>query len=454
MVRYLDDARPELVAINQDIWNYAELGLQEHRSVARLIGALKKAGFRVREGVAGMPTAFVAEYGSGKPVIGILAEYDALPDLSQQALPDRKAAPDRTAGHGCGHCALGTAAIGSALAVKAVYDKHHLKGTIRVYGTPAEETVIGKVYMTLDGQFANLDVCLHWHPGTKNRISYQSSKALISAKFSFAGLAAHASGSPEKGRSALDGVELMNVGANYMREHVKETNRIHYVITKGGGQPNVVPATAQVWYFVRANAHEDAEAQFDWLRDIAEGAAKMSRTKVAVQIDTDCHEIIPNLPLSKVLARNFGKVGPPGFDETDAAFARRLQEPLRTDFGLKEAKALNDAIEPLPEKPYPSDGGSTDVGDISWHVPTGGLSTVCFPAGSPGHSWQNVAAIGSPVGHKGMMVAAKVLALSAVDLLQDAETLKAAKADFEERMKERKYTTLIPKGQKAPKDIR
>jgi aminobenzoyl-glutamate utilization protein B len=454
VVRYLDGLRPELVAANQEIWNFAELGLEEYRSAARLIRMLKKEGFKVREGLSGMPTAFVAEYGSGKPVIGILAEYDALPELSQDITGQRKPIFGRSTGHGCGHCALGTAAVGSALAVKQAIDKHRLPGTVRLYGTPAEETVIGKVYMTLDGQFADLDACLHWHPGTRNRLWYASSKAVISAKFTFHGLAAHASGSPEKGRSALDGVELMNVGANYMREHVKETNRIHYVITKGGGQPNVVPATAQVWYYVRANAHEDAEYQFDWLRDIADGAAKMTRTKVSVQIDTDCHEIIPNYPLSKVIHRNFKRIGPPRFDKADLELARQLQSPLRADFGLKETKPLNDTIEDLSEKPAPPDAGSTDVGDVSWHVPTSGLGTVCFAAGSPGHSWQNVAAVGSPIGHKGLVVAAKVLALSAIDLLQNPKELEEAKKDFQERMKGRKYTTRIPKGQKAPKSIR
>ncbi len=453
VLKYLDSIRGDLVSCNQDIWTFAELGLQEYRSAARLVGVLKKAGFKVKEGVSGMPTAFVAEYGSGKPVIGILAEYDALPELSQQVAGTRKPAGGRTTGHGCGHCALGTGAVGAALAVKEVYDKYKLKGTLRVYGTPAEETVIGKVYMTLDGQFNDLDACLHWHPGSKNRVWYASSKALISAKFTFHGLAAHASGSPDKGRSALDGVELMNVGANYMREHVKETNRLHYVITNGGGQPNVVPATAQVWYYVRANRHPDVEAQFDWLRDIADGAAKMSRTRVDVQIDTDCHEIIPNLPLSKLILKNLKKVGPPRFDDADRELARQLQSALRADFGQKEDKPLNDTIDELPAKPD-NDNGSTDVGDISWHVPTGGLGTVCFAAGSPGHSWQNVAAIGSPIGHKGMLVAAKVLALSAVDLLQDPKAVEEAKADFRKRMKDRKYTTRIPRGQKAPKAIR
>lgn len=454
MTAHLDSIQADLVACNQDIWNFSELGLEEFRSSARLVSVLKKSGFKVKENVSGMPTAFVAEYGSGKPIIGILAEYDALPELSQQINGERLPVVGRTNGHGCGHSALGTAAVGAAVAVKEIYDKFKLKGTIRVYGTPAEETLIGKVYMTLDGQFNDLDACLHWHPGSKNRAWFSGSKAAISAKFNFSGLAAHASGSPEKGRSALDGVELMNVGANYMREHIKEDSRVHYVITNGGQQPNVVPATAQVWYYVRANSHEDCARNFDWLTEIADGAAKMSRTKTSVRIDTDCHEIIPNLPISKVIYRNMLKVGPPKFDAADKKLAEELRAPLRSSFDLKEAKVLNDTIEDLPEKPASADSGSTDVGDVSWHVPTSGFGTVCFAAESPGHSWQNVAAIGSPIGHKGMMIAAKVLALSTVDLLQDPQALKDAKADFNNRMKGRKYTTKVPEGQKAPKTIR
>jgi aminobenzoyl-glutamate utilization protein B len=454
IVRHLDDARADLVKVNQDIWTFAELGLEEHRSAARLVGVLKKAGFRVREGVSGMPTAFVAEYGSGKPVVGILAEYDALPGLSQEVAGLRKPIAERGNGHGCGHSALGTAAVGAAVAVKEVYEKHGLKGTLRVYGTPAEETLIGKVYMALDGQFDDLDACLHWHPGSKTKSQYGSSKAMVSAKFTFTGLAAHASGSPDKGRSALDGVELMSVGVNYMREHVKETTRVHHVITDGGGQPNVVPANARVWYYVRANTHEDAGRVYDWVREIADGAAKMSRTKVEVQVETDCHEIIPNRPLAKLLDRNLRRVGPPQFTAADAALARDLQSPLRGEFGLKEKEPLHEKIEPLPAEPEKPEGGSTDVGDVSWLVPTGGLYAACFPLGSPGHSWQNVAAVGSPIGHKGMMVAAKALALSLADLLGDGDVLKEAKADFQKRMAGRKYTTRVPKGQKPPQAIR
>lgn len=453
LLKHLDALESDLIACNQEIWSLAEIGLEEHRSSAKLAGMLKKAGFRVKEGVADMPTAFVAEYGEGKPVIGILAEYDALPELSQEITGIRKPAAGRTTGHGCGHCALGTGAIGAALAVKEMMDKHKIKGTIRVYGTPAEETLIGKVYMLLAGLFADLDACLHWHPGSKNRTYFSVSKACISAKFTFSGIPAHASGSPDKGKSALDGVELMNIGANYMREHIKQTSRVHYVVTNGGGQPNVVPATAQVWYYVRANDHEDAVKHFDWLKDIADGAAKMSRTKVAMQIDTDCHELIPNAPLSKLVLKNMKKVGPPKFDDKDRELARQLQTAIRADFGLKETKPLHEAIDEFPKTPY-EDAGSTDVGDISWYVPTSGLSMACFANESPGHSWQNVAAVGSPIGHKGMMTASKALALSMLEMLQDPQTLKEARADFDTRMKGRTYTTIIPKGQKAPKSIR
>ncbi|MBI1902774.1 MAG: amidohydrolase, partial [Planctomycetia bacterium] len=269
----VDSRADELKAVNKAIWQHAEIGLEERRSSALLVEKLESAGFDVQRGVSGMPTAFVASFGSGKPVIGILAEYDALPGLSQKTTPQREPAVEGGAGHACGHSGLGTGALGAALAVKAAMEKHKLQGTIRLYGTPAEETVIGKVYMALDGQFSDLDVCLHWHPATKNEAWAGSSKALVSAKFTFTGTATHASVSPESGRSALDAVELMNVGANYMREHLSEDARTHYVIVDGGGQPNVVPATATVWYFVRADKHEDMERQFRWLQDIAQGAA-------------------------------------------------------------------------------------------------------------------------------------------------------------------------------------
>lgn len=449
----VDQRSEELKAVNHAIWEFAEVGLEEHKSSKLLVSKLRDNGFKVTHGVSDMPTAFVASYGSGKPVIGILAEYDALPGMSQKADPERSPVTEGAPGHACGHSGLGTGALGAALAVKAAMDRHEIKGTIRLYGTPAEETVIGKIYMLLDGQFDDLDVCLHWHPSTKTGAWAGSSKAVVSAKFTFNGVSAHAAGNPEKGRSALDAVELMNLGVNFMREHVKEDARMHYVITDGGGAPNVVPPTATVWYFVRADKHEDVEYYFEWVNDIAKGAAQMTRTKLKVQIDTDCHELIVNDPLSELLHRNLAKVGMPKFSESELAFARRIQQPLIDEFGAEFPKAISTTILPLQESRTPSKG-STDVGDISWYVPTGGIRTTCMAAESPGHSWQNVACIGSSIGEKGTIYAAKVLAISALDLFQQPDLIKAARAEWTEQMKGRKYTSLIPKGQKPPLKIR
>ena len=452
-VAHVDRISGQLKHVNQEIWKFAEVGLQETKSSALLTKILGDEGFEIKTGLAGMPTAFVASYGKGKPVIGILAEYDALPGMSQKVSPQREAVTPGGAGHACGHSGLGAGALGAALAVKAVLEKNKLSGTVRLYGTPAEETVIGKVYMTLGGVFDDLDVCLHWHPSTKNEAWASSSKALVSAKFTFRGTPAHASVSPESGRSALDAVELMNVGANFMREHVKEDARLHYVITDGGGAPNVVPPQATVWYFCRADKHADVEYNFRWLKEIAQGAALMTRTKLSVQIDTDCHEIVPNAPLADLVTRNLQRIGAPKFSADEEAFARRMQAPLTEQFGTQFPLAIDGRIHRATVSSSPSKG-STDVGDISWRVPTGGLRTACMAYGSPGHSWQNVAAIGSSIGEKGIIYAAKVLAASAVELIEQPQQTSAARGDWKERMKDRKYFSFIPDGQPAPSSIR
>jgi aminobenzoyl-glutamate utilization protein B len=449
----IDRAADLLKDVNQKIWHFAELGLQEKQSSALLVDILKQRGFEVKTGIAGMPTAFEASYGSGAPVIALLAEYDALPALSQKVSPEQEPMEAGQPGHGCGHSGLAAGSLGAALAVKAAMEQHKLKGTIRLYGTPAEETTIGKVYMLLDGAFQDVDVCLHWHPSSKNQAWNGSSKAIVSAKFTFKGVAAHASGNPDQGRSALDAVELMNVGVNFMREHLKEDARVHYVITDGGGAPNVVPAKATVWYFVRADDHKDVEANFEWVKEIAQGAALMTRTKMSLQIDTDCHELIPNTPLAELISANFARLPAPKFTAEEQAFARKLQEPLMREFGLTFPTALDELVHPLDGVPEKSKG-STDVGDISWHVPTCGLRTACFPAGSPGHCWQNVASIGSSIGEKGILYASQVLSVTAIDLLERPELVIAAKHDFEQRMKDRSYVSLIPKGQKPPETIR
>ena len=452
-IQFVEQQRQVLWELNRSIWKYAEIGLQEKQSVAAIVHLLRRHGFEVELGVAGMPTAFVATYGSGRPIIGILAEYDALPGLSQAVAPQRKPLEPDGAGHACGHSALGSAAVGAALAVKHALAKHGLQGTVRLYGTPAEETGIGKVYMLRAGLFRDLDACLHWHPGTKNQVLYSTSKAIASIKFTFHGIPAHASASPQDGRSALDAVELMNVGVNYMREHVKEDARFHYVITDGGGQPNVVPPRAQVWYYVRANDHDDMVRYARWIMDIARAAALMTQTKVDIQVVTDNHELIPNRPLSELLYRNFKRIGPPRFSDEERAFARQLQEPLVAQLGKHIDRPLHEEIAPLPDEPTAMKG-STDVGDISWFVPTSGIGTACFAYESPGHSWQNVAAVGSSIGNKGLLVAAKVLAATAVELYEQPTLLEAARKDLRQRRGNRRYESLIPADQKPPQRIR
>ncbi|HSF18834.1 MAG TPA: amidohydrolase [Vicinamibacteria bacterium] len=447
---WVDANADTLKRVNQNIWSYAETGLEEVRSAKELVDLLRANGFTVDEGVAGMPTAFVASYGSGRPVIGILAEYDALPGLSQDKVPERLEREGVGAGHGCGHSIFGTASTGAAIAAKEAIASGAASGTIKLYGTPAEETGIGKTYMLRDGYFKEDDVILTWHASTVTNAGYSYSKANVSVKFRFSGLPAHASTSPHQGRSALDAVELMSVGVNYMREHIKEDARIHYVITKGGGQPNVVPPETEVWYYIRANKHGDVEDYFEWVNEIARAAAAMSRTELeAVQVDADMHEVLPNRTLSEILHRNLSFVGAPRFTDEEKEFARRTQA------GLPRApeKELAEDIEPLPAEPA-QELASTDVGDISWFVPVGELSVASYTFGAPGHSWQIVACTGTSIGEKAMLVAAKTLAGTAIDLYASAELVQRAKADFDAIRKPLEYVTLIPEGQKAPRAIR
>jgi aminobenzoyl-glutamate utilization protein B len=383
-------------------------------------------------------------------VVGILAEYDALPGLSQDKVPERRERAGVQAGHGCGHSIFGTASTGAALAAKEAIASGAVAGTIKLYGTPAEETGIGKTYMLREGHFKDDDVILTWHASPVTNAGYSYSKANVSVKFRFKGLPAHASTSPHQGRSALDAVELMNVGVNYMREHIKEDSRIHYVVTQGGGQPNVVPPETEVWYYIRANKHSDVEDYFEWVTEIARAAAAMSRTELqAVQVDADMHEVLPNRTLSQIIQTNVESVGAPRFTEEEKEFARKTQ----VDLPRKPEKALAGDIEPLPEEPeqHPA---STDVGDISWFVPTGELNVASYTYGAPGHSWQIVACTGTSIGEKAMLVAAKTLAATAVDLFSSPELVQKAKADFDAIRKPLEFVTLIPEGQKAPKTIR
>ncbi len=409
------------------IWNWAEMGYKEEKSAALLQKTLADAGFKITKGVAGMPTAFVAEYGSGSPVIGILGEYDALPGLSQQAVPEKQTAGG-AAGHACGHHLFGTASTAAAIAVKDWLQQNGNKGTIRFYGCPAEEGGSGKVYMVRAGLFDDLDVALHWHPGANNDADAGAALANKSAKFRFHGISAHAAGAPERGRSALDGVEAMNYMVNMMREHIPQETRIHYVITDGGKAPNVVPDFAEVYYYARHNNRETVIGVFDRIVKAAEGAAMGTGTTMDYEMIGGTHELLPNLTLQQVMYKNLQAAGRVSYTPEEMAFAEKISQSLgRGSLNTEEVGR----IDPLREigQAY----GSTDVGDVSFTVPTAGLNTATWVPGTPAHSWQAVAAGGTTIGLKGMMVAAKTLASTAIDLMSNPETVAKAKAEFEQR---------------------
>lgn len=423
------DAKGDRFAqVARQIWELAEVGYRETQSCALLQQELRSAGFSIEAGVAGMPTAFVASYGAGQPVIGILAEYDALPGITQDAVADRAPLPNKQAGHACGHNLFGTGSTAAAIAVKEFLTRSGSRGTIRLYGTPAEEGGAGKVYMVREGLFRDVDAVLHWHAGARNDASPGNSLAVVSAKFRFRGTSAHAAGAPERGRSALDGVEAMNHMANLMREHVPEDTRIHYVISAGGSAPNVVPDFAEVYYYVRHPDSKQAAAIFDRLVKTSEGAALGTGTAVEHEIIHAVYAMLPSDALARIMDRNLRKVGGVEYTPEEQVFAERIA----MSFGATApALAQANRIEPLELKEAT---GSTDVADVSWVVPTTGLYTATWVPGTASHSWQAVAASGTSIGVKGMLVAAKTLTLTAIDLFTDAQALDDAKAEHQKRV--------------------
>ena len=410
-----------------DLWDLAEVGYQEYQSAEKLSGLLEEHGFTVERGVAGIPTAFVATYGSGSPVIGIMAEYDALPGISQAASSVPEIIEGKSAGHACGHHLFGTGSTAAAIAVKEWLEGGR-EGTIRLYGTPAEEGGAGKVYMVREGLFDDTDVVLHWHPSDRNDASPSYSLANRSAKFRFHGISAHAAAAPDRGRSALDGVEAMNYMVNLLREHVPQETRIHYVITGGGGlAPNVIPNFAEVYYYVRHPSTETLEGIWDRVVAASEGAAQGTGTTVEHEIIHGIHSLLPNEALAGVMEKNLRAVGGVHYSAEEHTFA----EKIRTSFANPSIDLGSEGdIQPNKIK---TGGGSTDVGDVSWVVPTAGLNTATWVPGTAAHSWQAVAAGGTSIGHKGMMVAAKTLALTAIDLMSDQTLISAAREEFEGR---------------------
>ena len=406
------------------IWDYAELGYKETKSSSLLQNTLTANGFTVTSGVAGMPTAFVATYGSGSPVIGILAEYDALPGLSQDISATKSPIENKPNGHGCGHNLFGTGSVAAGIAIKNLLASGDLKGTIKVYGCPAEEGGSGKVYMVREGLFNDVDVVLHWHASDNNAVTYTSALANKSAKFRFYGVASHASVAPEKGRSALDGVEALNYMTNMMREHIPQEARVHYVITNGGKAPNVVPEFAEVYYYVRHPDKATAVAIFDRIVKAAEGAALGTETKMDYEIIGGTHDLLINKTLAINMQSNLEKVGGVTYTTEEIAFANTIQSGFT---GI--IPPINTAGNILPLQ-IESALGSTDVGDVSYVVPTVGVNTATWVPGTIAHSWQAVACGGTDIGIKGMMVASKTIALTAIDLFTNPELIKKAKEEF------------------------
>lgn len=452
-MNWVDEHSGRLIAISDKVWEFAETALHEYRSAELLHNELKHAGFEVETGIAGLPTAFRARWGTGSPVIGFLAEYDALPGLSQQSVPRKEPVSEGAAGHGCGHNLLGAAVLGAALALKAEMEQDRLPGTIVVFGCPAEEIMLGKIVMAGKGLFDELDAALTWHPQALNGVMNCGWAAMNSVKFDFYGTTSHAAFAPEMGRSALDAVELMNVGVNYLREHVSSNARIHYVITNGGGEPNIVPGYAQVWYYIRAPKREEVDALYARIKDIAQGAALMTGTSLEIRLLSGCHDFLLNTALNRHLSECMQHVPPPAWSEEEMRFAKELTEGLDPDQRLAhigiftqeplEEQTLHEGVLPLNEA-HLLLPGSTDVSDVSWIVPTAQYMTACCPIGIPPHSWQLTASVSMGIGHKGMLYAAKVLAKAASELIRQDSVLARVKAEHVKNTSKKSYTCALP----------
>jgi len=428
MMASIDARGEEYFQVAHKIWGWAELGYQETRSAALLQQVLEQEGFIIRAGLAGITTAFVAEYGSGAPIIGILAEYDALPGLSQDAVPVKTPLNAGVSGHACGHHLFGTASVAAAVAIKDYLEERKASGTIRVYGTPAEEGGAGKVYLVREGLFEDVDAVLHWHPSDRNDASPFTNLANQSAKFRFYGRSSHAAGAPERGRSALDGVEAMNLMVNMLREHVPQETRIHYVITQGGLAPNVVPDFAEVYYYVRNPSAATLQKIFPRIVKAAEGAALGTGTTMDYEIIHGIHSVLPNEVLARAVYTNLKAVGGVQYSEEESVFAHAIRATL--DRGGDLEIGSESTVQPYQFKRRTS---STDVGDVSYTAPTAGFDAATWVPGTAAHSWQATAAGGMSIGGKGLVLAAKVLAMTAADLFEDPKLLRAAKEEFERR---------------------
>lgn len=446
IVDFIDKKKDIFTYMSDQIWEFAETRFDLKKSADLICEMVIKEGFHVKRGIAGMKDAFIAEYGSGSPVIGILAEYDALTNMSQVcdlAAPLSK--EENGSGHGCGHHLLGIGAVAGAVGIKDYMEENQMASTIRLYGCPAEESGYGKAFMVRDGVFEGTDAALTWHPMAVTGMWDYSSLAVIQSYFRFKGRASHAAAAPEHGRSALDAAELMNIGVNFLREHIIDEGRIHYAfLDTGGSSANVVQPTATLYYFTRAPKMEQAQAIYERVIKVAKGAAMMTETEVEIEFDSACANYIPNQELSKVMYENLKEVAPISYTEEELAYAKQFYDTLPDSTKAQVGpEPISSALVPLtfPEKPL---AGSTDVGDVSWAIPTAMAVVAGMPNGTPLHSWQWVATGKSSMAHKGMLTAGKTIALTALDLLQNPEILEKAKAEHHKNIGGKPYVSTIP----------
>jgi aminobenzoyl-glutamate utilization protein B len=461
--QWVDENEKKIIEWSDKVWDFAELGLLEFKTTDYLSGITEKAGFTVDRGVAEMPTAFMGTWSNGDgSTIGILGELDALAGISQKAVPYRDPVKEGAPGHGCGHNIYGAGAVATGIALKTAMEEYNIHGTIKIYGCPAEETLVGKVWMVRHGLFEGVDVVLAHHPGSANTAGTGSSNAMNSFKVHFYGRTAHSAGDPENGISSLDAVELMSNGVNFMREHIIEKARVHYIHEEAGGQPNVVPAYARTWYYVRAPERAQVNEIYAWVQDIIKGANLMARTTSKIEFLTGCYNKLPNKILAELIVSQMREIGAPTHTEEELAFAGKMDESIEIE---KKMNSLKKSNRPEWQKlrnihfdervldDYREDrvgAGSTDVSDVSWVVPTIEFSTTCCMLGTPGHSWQYVAQNGMSIGHKGLIFSTKVHAASALEILSKPNLMKMVKAEWVERLAGREYKPPIPRDLKPP----
>lgn len=439
IVASIDKREDKMIETSDKIWAYAETAFEEGQSAKLLADYAELEGFRVRRGVSEMPTAFIAEYGSGQPIIGILGEFDALPGISQKKQPTKAPFKEGAAGHGCGHNLFGVGSLGAAIAIKDAMARGEISGTIRFYGTPAEEKYFGKLYLARDGQFDDLDVCLDWHPSATTSANVQSSLALVDFIVEFSGQAAHASSDPWNGRSAADAMELMSAGINAYREHIQPTVRIHTHMQQAGDVVNVVPDYAKFWVRVRDSKREGMIPVWKRVEEIALGASIMANVDYKISLVSGLHEVLVNRTGGKVLYDNMVMLGDLEYTPEELEFAYGIQEATG-----KEKVGIDGSVQPFLATRENPGGGSTDVGDVSWLVPEIRLGVTTAPVGTPWHSWAVVACGGMSIGHKGMQYAAKALALTAYDLYKDPAKVKEIQAEFKERKGDAVYEAILP----------